>query len=998
VIPFPHGIADAAAGPDRGPYCSVMSPAAEAGGSRSTSRVLVGRDEVLSRLESLVEQIVAGHRLGTLLLEGPAGIGKTRVVTELAARLQSRDVEVVVGHCVAQGGQLLPYAPVMELLAELVRRQGATAVQQAAGPAAAELGRLVPALGVPEGSEPDTTRSPRLFQAVSSLLQNLSFQHPLVLVVEDVHWADTSTRELLALLARQQQGDIVLLLTLRTDESPPPAGLSRYLAELVRRGEHRIRLQPLSREQQARQISDILGLPPHRRLLDDVYARAEGNPFFAEEVLALAQHGDEGLPETVRDLLVARLETLSPATRQVVRTASVVGRTTPHLLLAAVVDVSGDRLEEALRSAVSAHVLEADGSGLTFRHALLQEAVAASLLPGEAARTHRRIAEALTEDPELAGPGARVAGRLARHWAEAGDQVQALSASVAAAQEAYDAWAFAESLSHYERALRLVDVVPDADGLLDLPRARLLYRAAEVAHLAAHPERAAQLVRLAIARVDPDDLLLLGWLHERLGRYLWMSADTGQALESYQRGAELVPAEPPSRRRAAVLSGLAQMLMLSGRHEESEALARQAIAVAMQLPDGRSVEGHARNNLGVDLAYTGRLEEGIAELRTAQRIAEELFDDADDISRALVNLYLVLYDHGRLSEAVDVALENVTVTETLGLQRGRGAWIRCDAAQALLLLGRWDEAAQLFEDARELCRQVIDAYRTDLSEAQLWLRRGDVDRARELLDLAEAGGRKLIDPHLLCPLYVGLVQAAVADGDDAAASHWSDVGLRRLAEVRHPAHVAPLLAAAATAHVRATPALPDEAGALLGRAEALVGSFPEQGTLAAAEVATSAAELRGGAPAWRDVVTTWERLGDPYRAAYAHLRVAEELLSAGDDREEAAQHLRTVLATARRLGAQTMLQQAEDLGRRSRMQVEAAPDNPYRITSREAEVLGLVAEGLTDRAIGVRLFISHRTVERHVSNLLSKLDVDRRSELVATAHREGLLGGHTPVP
>ena len=321
---------------------------------------------------------------------------------------------------------MLPYAPIMELLAELVRREGAAAVLQAAGPAGPELGRLVPALGVSDVPALDSSRSPRLFQAVSSLLQNLSFRRPLVVVIEDVHWADTSTRELLALLTRQQQGDVVLLLTLRTDESPAPAGLTRYLAELVRRGDHRVALQPLSREQQARQISDILGVPPHRQLLDEVYERAEGNPFFAEEVLALVQQGDEGLPATVRDLLVARLEALSPATQQVLRTASVIGRTAPYRLLEAVVDVSGERLEEVLRTAVSAHVLRAEGDGLTFRHALLQEAVAASLLPGEAARTHRRIAEALTKDPGLAGQGARVAGRLARHWAEAGDQAQAL--------------------------------------------------------------------------------------------------------------------------------------------------------------------------------------------------------------------------------------------------------------------------------------------------------------------------------------------------------------------------------------------------------------------------------------------------------------------------------------------------------------------------------------------------------------------------------------------
>ena len=968
-----------------------MTSAIEVGGSRSASRLLVGRDDALARLESLVDETVAGHRLGTVLVEGPAGIGKTRVVQELATRVQDRGVDVVVGHCVAQGEQTLPYAPVMELLGELVRREGAAAVRQAAGPAGPELGRLVPALGVQELPGLDSARSPRLFQAISTLLQNLSFRRPMLVVVEDVHWADTSTRELLAMLARQQQGDVVLLLTLRTDESPAPAGLTRYLAELVRRSDHRITLQPLSREQQARQISDILGVPPHRRLLDDVYDRAEGNPFFAEELLALADQGDAGLPATVRDLLVARLESLSPATQQVLRSASVIGRTAPYPLLEAVVDVSGKRLEDVLRSAVSAHVLHVEGEGLTFRHALLQEAVGASLLPGEAARTHRRIAEALTADPELAGVGARVAGRLARHWDQAGDPDRALAASVAAALEACDGLAFAESLSHYERALELVKVVSDAEALLDMPKARLLSWAAEVAHLAAHPDRATELVREAIALADPEDRHLHGWLHERLGRYLWMSADTQGALESYERAVELVPAAPPTRRRAAVLSGLSQMLMLADRHEESEVLAREAIAVAALVPDGRSVEGHARCNLGVALSYLGRVEEGFAELREARRIAEEQFDDVDDIARAMVNLEAALYDHGRLEEAAELALECVRVTETLGLQRRKGVWSRCDAAQVLLVLGRWDEAAQLLDDARRLQPQGIDAFRTDQVEGQLWLRRGNLDQARTLMERAEVTGSRIIDPHLLAPLYATLVEIATWQGDDAAAARWSADGLRRMAHVKHPAHFAPVIASAATAAARAVPPRLADARALLDQAEALLAATPAPGTPAAVEVRAASAELSGGAAPWRDVAAAWESLGEPYRAAYAHLRIAQELLATSTDRDEAAEHLRTALATAHRIGAAGLVSRAEDLARRARLKVEAAPENPYRLTSREAEVLGLVADGLSDREIGARLFISHRTVERHVSNLLSKLGAARRSELVATAHREGLL-------
>ena len=340
-----------------------MRPAAETGASRSirrsASRVLVGRDGVLAQLEVLLDEAVATGRLTTVLVEGPAGIGKTRVVHAFADRVVGRRADVLVGHCVAQGDLALPYAPVVDLLGALVEREGSAAVRRWSGPAGVELGRLVPSLGTPgEAPAPSHAGTSRLFQALSALLAQLSFRRPLVVVVEDVHWVDTSTRELLALLARQQRGPILLLLTLRNDEAPVPPGLTRHLAELVRHGDQRIHLDPLTRDEQALQIADIRGVPPHRALLDDVYARAEGNPFFAEELLVLGDRDGRNLPATVRDLLLARLDSLRPSTRQLLRTASIAGREFPHRLLEAVADVAGPRLEAALREAVDAHVLE----------------------------------------------------------------------------------------------------------------------------------------------------------------------------------------------------------------------------------------------------------------------------------------------------------------------------------------------------------------------------------------------------------------------------------------------------------------------------------------------------------------------------------------------------------------------------------------------------------------------------------------------------------------
>ena len=946
---------------------------------------------MLARLESLVEDSATAHQPVTVLVEGPAGIGKTRVLDELAARLDGR-ADVLVGHCVALGVQTLPFAPLVDLLGELVRREGAAAVRRWAGPAADELGRLAPALsGDAVPSDSGATGSTRLYLGLASLFRAMADRRPLVLVLEDMHWADRSTRELVALLARQQHADMVIVVSVRTDESPVPPGLSGYLADLVRRTDHRVVIQPLTRAEQARQVSDILGVPPRTQLLDEIYARAEGNPFFAEELLALG--AEDQLPSTVRDLLLARLESLSPATRQVLRTACLVGREVPFRLLEAVVDVRDERLEAALREAVEAHVLQPDGDALVFRHALLQEAIAASLLPSEAARAHRRLAETLTRSPELAGRRyGGVAGRLARHWDAAGEPEQALVASVAAGREASNALAFAESLDHYQRALELIQVVPDAERLLDIPRARLLRWIAEVAHLAAHPDQATALIREAIECVDPDDEHLRGWLHERLGRYLWMSGDGQGALVAYQQAVELVPAEPPTRARAAVLSGLSQILMLADRNAESEQRARQAIAVAQQIPDGRSIEGHARCNLGVDLAMTGRVEEGIAELRTAIRIADEELDDVDENARALVNLGSALWAGGRVHEAAEVALESVRVGDELGLRRRKGVWCRCDAASLLALVGRSDEIGPLLEETRELNPQGVDAIRVDLVEGLIRFRQGDLARARQLLERARDAGHQLLDPQLLGPLYAGLAETALGQGDVAGAIAVIADAAALDPETWHPLFSVPLFAVGVAVALRSAPPQPEAARDLLRRATAVTARLGWIPPFVEAELAGAQAELADDSAAWETSAGHWDRLGDRYRAAAARVRAAQAVLARGGDRQTAAALLESAVVEGRQIGALGIVALADDLGRRSRLRLvtDDTRDNPHRLTARESEVLALVSQGLTDRQIGARLFISHRTAERHVSNLLAKLGVERRSELVAAAHREGL--------
>ncbi|MGH3664738.1 MAG: helix-turn-helix transcriptional regulator [Egibacteraceae bacterium] len=986
-----------------------------AGETRASSPILVGRREELSRLEALLDGARSG-RAATVLIAGEAGIGKTRVVSELAQRATAVGAMVLSGACIDLGEEVLPYAPFVELLHSVTRREGLALVLELAGSTGDELSRLLPALGG-VGGPPEVSRAgaSRLYLALTSLFEGLARRRPLVLVVDDVHWADRSTRDMLAVLAHTLRGRSLLVLTYRTDEVRDDAALRRFTLQLERSSAYRLTLDALSRDDQARQLSGILGVPPATSLLDQIYARAEGNPFFAEELLALGATGT--VPTGVRQLMLARLDALPPATQVVLRAAATAGRRVSHALLATITGMSGDALDEALRPAVTSYVLLADGvdgGSYRFRHELLREAIAATVLPGEAVRLHRALAEELGRQPAGTQGRRGAAGRLAHHWHAAGDKARALTASIAAAEEAGQALAFTEALTHYDRAIALFDDVAGTDELLSRPRYQVLWSAAESAHLAAFPQRAADLVRAAIAAVDDDQPLHRAYLHERLGRYLWMAADGQGAMAAYQRAMQLAPVDPPSCWRAAIVSGYAQILMLAGRCSESRAYCEEAIRVAQHVEKGRSTEGHARNTLGVDLAFLGDLDAGIAHLREARRIAEEEFDDVDDIGRAIVNLDSILLDAGRHQEAAQGALDGIGVIDRLGLQCRKGVWCRCDAIDALLALGRWAEAERLSDEALGLSPEGIDALRVMQTRGLLRLRRGELAEARRHLVDAHSRGRRVIDGQINGPLFTGLVELASWDGNPEEALAVAQEGAGRLRDDEDATHCVPLFAAATRASADAAqrlrardPAAAQRtvttAAAWVDRAEAAVTRDRAAKRPAAAYLRMAHAELarardaQGAAAVWRDAAMAWHDLGDPWRLAYCRWREAEAWLVEGGAREEATIAAQSAAEAVSRLGARTLEAAIRDLARRARLRLhgehDGRPDqgNPFRLTAREREVLELVADGRTDRQIGKQLFISHRTVERHVSNILAKVGAVRRAEVAAVAHRSGLL-------
>ncbi|MFL6252617.1 MAG: ATP-binding protein, partial [Actinomycetes bacterium] len=520
----------------------------------ATTTGFVGRAEELQRLLGLLDRAERG-RPAVGLIAGDAGVGKTRLLDELAARAEGRGVRVLVGGCMEVGDVGLPYVPFVDALRDLGTRPGEAEVAAPLAAALPSLGRLLPELATDHGPPPppgDGFERVQLFDGVLSLLVRLSELSPLLLVIEDLHWADRSTRDLLAFLVRTLRGGrVALVASYRSDELHRRHPLRPLLAELVRLpAVERLELAPFTRAELDEHLEAIAGAPLSPDRLEDILARSEGNPFYAEQLLAAgAADARVELPATLAEVLLARVQGLSEPAQRVLRVAAVVGRRVPHRLLAGVAGQPEAELEEGLKEAVSARVLTADAAtgSYAFRHALLQEAVYGDLLPGEQVRLHAACARLLAVEPGGA------AAELAHHCLASHDLVGALAASVRAAEEAEAVLAPAEGLRHLANALRLWERVPEPAAAAGVDRVELTLRAAATASAAGDPQRAASLAqdaaRDAAETTDPERAARA---YERLGLYLFVAGRVEEALAARTRAVELVPAQPPTRLRARV--------------------------------------------------------------------------------------------------------------------------------------------------------------------------------------------------------------------------------------------------------------------------------------------------------------------------------------------------------------------------------------------------------------------------------------------------------------
>ncbi|HZD00317.1 MAG TPA: AAA family ATPase, partial [Actinomycetes bacterium] len=664
----------------------------------TTSPVFVGRATELDRLMAALERAESG-RPAVALVAGDAGVGKTRLLTELAARAEQGGARVLVGGCMEVGDVGLPYVPFIDAFRDLGSRPGEVELAAPLVAALPGLGHLLPKSAEEPG--PPTSAASRdgfervqLLDGVLSLLVRLSELAPLLLVIEDLHWADRATRDLFAFLVRTlRNGRIALVASYRSDELHRRHPLRPLLAELVRVPElERVELPPFNRAELTEYLEALVGEQLPGAAVDRILRRSEGNAFFAEELVAAgAVRAEVLLPEALADVLLSRVEALSELTREVLKVAAVAGRRVGHQLLAAAAAGRPEpELEQGLREAIAAQVLVLDpvSESYRFRHALLQEVVYGDLLPGERSRLHATYARLLADR----GPAAE----LAYHSMASHDLPGALAALVGAADEARAVSAPSEALHHLTQALELWDCVPDAPAMVGVDRVDLLLRAAEAASDSGEFRHAVSLGREAVAAIDPAaDRPRAAMAYERLGDYLLqVAAEVEETLAACRRAVELVDPDPPTALRARVTAGLARVLLNARRYQEARRWCDEALAVA-RAAGSANEETRALITLASLEQRLDNVDIGLSLLRDARAQAAAAADSSMEL-RAQYNLGILELERGDLVAGRAAFEEAVALAEANGLAwSGFGIQARVLRCYTYYVAGSWDDAERL---------------------------------------------------------------------------------------------------------------------------------------------------------------------------------------------------------------------------------------------------------------------------------------------------------------
>ncbi len=948
----------------------------------------------------------AGHGT-TVMIGGEAGVGKSRLLREYVTSAREAGATVLVGGCIEVASGSLALAPVAEALRQLAIEVGEARFRALLAGPRQWLARIVPDL-IATSDETADLPTAQMFGALKRVLHDLgSSARPVVLVLEDLHWADRSTLDLVSYLARTM-GDshVVVVATYRTDELHRRHSLRTLLAELGRLDSvERIELGPMTRAELALLLEGIRGGSVEVATLDDIAQRSGGNAFFAEELAGARTRTDGDLPANLLDLLRDRVSGLSPSTVEVLRDAAVIGRRFSDVLLQR---VHSGGVDDALRAAVDAHVLAIEAGSLAFRHALVHEAVLADMLPGRRVQVHAAVASALEERPDLAVGGPRsAAGTIAHHYFNAHDLPRAFHASIDAARAAREMSAYREAQAHSERALEVWDRVAEEDRAA-VSRGQLLLDAAAAAASANDEVVAIEHAREAFRAAGPDEHDLRVYARRELAGALWANGRNTEAFDAASEALGVAGNATPTARFQA-LRYHAWMLAHLGRFDDALPQFRQVLDLAEEIGDS-SLRALALHAYGANLAVVD-LEAGLQMLREAIALDLEC-GHVDRAAHDLANQGSTLLLGGRAEQAAAATARALDLADEHGIVNGAIDFAALTGAEAAYRLGRWDEAASLLARVERSRLLVANTIYLGSVGGRLAVGRGRLDAARRLLDDAGAVARDDFDAEFLVPLAGAVAELLVAEGSPGEALARLEPHVAgyvfddRVRLVAHAVHVAAL---AAEADEDARDGLCERASEWVADVRARLEGLPPASSariaapfsLARADAELTRLRMQPDPTAWTPAIQHAVDRGERPVEAQLRLSRARAFIDLADGGTAAAEEeLRHAVRLADEVGADPLGQQIRALARRVRASLPGPdgerPRADVHLTAREREVLELVAQGWTNTTIAKHLFISGKTVSVHVSNLLRKLGAANRTEAAAAAQRLGLVSLERP--
>lgn len=940
--------------------------------SFAPSAPMVGRDADLAHAHALFDRARDGAPTA-LLIDGEAGIGKSRLLREFTGDIATR-ADIHIGWCLDLGAARSPYGPLTGILRSLVQTLGDEQVRTAIGPGVDALAMLLPELS--PNAERASTSPERLRDAFAGLIEFAAERSPQVLVVEDLHWADDSTLAILSFLLRAiARGRVMLLLTCRSDDVRRGDAVSRFIGEATRaRLLERVSLERLEIDAVREMAEQIHGAPLSDSALGRIHDRAEGVPFFVEEIAGCSTGP---IPDGLRDLLLARFDRLGDDARKVVQVASGAERPLPHPLLAELAGLSDGRLDEAVREAARSGILVVIDDDYRFRHALLREAVHDDLLPGERSRLHRSYAETL--EARLIDDGPADAAALAYHWQLAQDDRKALAAATDAMRQAKARFAFASAGRFGELALGLWSRVPDAAEAAGIQRLDMLLALGSILRNAGDGERALAVVNLALDELDPASVDPR--LHARLLRdkaFYTMNLGRPGSIDLLLESLAILDAHvDDDRLRASVLNTLASRYMIAGELEAAVRVATEAEGYAIKAGSDDEIS-IAANVRGVSRSHLGDIAGSVGEYEIARSKARSSTAEL----RYRVNFSDLLAHRGRYREAVQLAEEGLARARSVGVERTSGSVMTQNIAVPLLELGEIEQVEQML--AREGAQTTLRVFRmyTKMTRVRVLTWRGHHEEAADLLRESLPAFREtaVVERQVWYDIVVMKVAVAESSGDYAAAldailQMLADDGPRLLHQRRLLLQSGWILAQLRAAGVDVGSATATLRTAWQAQHPQLQGDGWEAILFALFEPTVPALEAALVVADGEDVPVTFRGV---VRLELARARVRD------GDRATAARLIAEAAAHADLIEHEQLRREVREFAALTGLGAHESTEADA-LTSRERQVLDLIAEGLSNRQIGERLFISVKTVSVHVSAVLRKLGVGTRTEAAVAA-------------